>query len=102
MTPTGLGGLALTLLSSNRLALAPAWLLQIFGVLVGCGRRHRAVLRSGTAPPSGWEDGRDRLVFIVTRHCCALVRRAGLSWGQDWGNVDPRQARLRALTCFVL
>lgn len=71
LTLTGLS--VLTLLSSDRVALAPDWLLQIFGVLVGCGGRDRAVLGGWTALPAGWEYCSDGLVFIATCHHCTLM-----------------------------
>lgn len=67
LTLTGLSVFALSLLSSNRLALAPDWLLQIFGVLVGRGRGDRAVLGGRTALPAGWECCSAGLVFTATR-----------------------------------
>lgn len=65
LTLTGLNVLTLTLLSSNRLALAPDWLLQIFGEPVRCSRRDRAVLGSWTALPTGWEYCSEGLVFMA-------------------------------------
>lgn len=100
-TLTGLGVLARALLSSNGLALAPGWLLQIFGVLVGRCGGDRAVLGSWTALPARRQRCSDRLVFSATCHVGAFVRRAGLPWAQDGRDVNPRQVWLRALTRFV-
>lgn len=105
LTLAGFRILALSLLSSHRLALAPDWLLQIFGVLVGCGGGDGAVLggRAASLPAACRERRGAGLVVAAGAACCCrrALRGAGLWRGQDGGDVNPRQVWLRTLTCFV-
>lgn len=102
LTLAGFRILALSLLSSQRLALAPDWLLQIFGVLVGCGGGDGAVLGGRAALPAACRERRGAGLVVAAAACCRrALRGAGLWRGQDGGDVNPRQAWLRTLTCFV-
>lgn len=107
LTLAGLRTLALSLLSSDELALAAQWLLQIFWELVGGRGGDGAVLGGRASPPAA--ACRERrgagLVLTAAARCRRApgARGAGPSplQGQDGGDVNPCRVWLRTSICFV-
>lgn len=70
LTLAGRCSFALSLLPRHRLVLAPDWLLQIFGVLVGCGGGDRAVLGGRAALPAACRGRRGATLVGAATACC--------------------------------